>query len=388
MTLPIKGYCHPKFQEVSEAFKTNFTDRNELGASCSIIVDGQCVVDLWGGHKDIKKTQAWEKNTLSIVFSCTKAATALCAHILIDRGMLQLDEKVSRYWPEFARNGKDAITVRMMLGHQSTLPALRDPVKPGGFYDFDYMAERLAAETPFWEPGTDNGYHMITFGWTVGELIRRVSGKSLGQFFKDEIANPLGLDFHIGLDKAEFSRVAPMVSTPPSPEDMQQEFWQKFFTDPQSIAHLSLMNNGGHFQDAPEAWQAEIGGAGGISNARALAKMFAALWGDNAYLSHARIEDMRTLCSQTQKDRTLQIPTRFAQGFMLKMDNRDTHPGDGNSVLIGDSAFGHVGAGGSIGFADPDKAMGFGYTMTRMGSGILLNTRGQSLIDAAYNALS
>jgi len=238
MTLPIKGYCHPKFQEVSEAFKTNFTDRNELGASCSIIVDGQCVVDLWGGHKDIKKTQAWE--------------------------------------PEFARNGKDAITVRMMLGHQSALPALRDPVKPGGFYDFDYMAERLAAETPFWEPGTDNGYHMITFGWTVGELIRRVSGKSLGQFFKDEIANPLGLDFHIG-----------------------------------------------------EAWQAEIGGAGGISNARALAKMFAALWGDNAYLSHARIEDMRTLCSQTQKDRTLQIPTRFAQGFMLKMDNRDTHPGDG-----------------------------------------------------------
>ena len=388
MNTPIKGHCDPKFQTVADRFRDNFEKSGEVGASCLVSIDGKTVVDLWGGYKDKAKTQEWEENTLSIVFSCTKAATALCAQILIDRGALDLDAPVSRYWPEFAQNGKEGVSVKMMLGHQSALPALRGPVKPGGFYDFDYMAERLAAEEPFWEPGTDNGYHMLTFGWTLGEMVRRLSGKSFGTFFKDEIADPLGLEFYIGAPAAAFPRIAPMINANMGPDALKSEFWQNVFTKPQSISHLALMNNGGHYHDTEAAWRAEIGGAGGISNARAIAKMFAPLaQNKDAYLSSARIKDMSGLCAQSKKDRTLTIPTRFGQGFMLKMDNRTTHPGEGNSLIIGEHAFGHVGAGGSIGFADPEAGLAFGYTMTQMGAGILLNPRGQGLVDAVYSAL-
>lgn len=390
--IPIHGHCDPAFADVKAAFTENFETRGEVGASCTVIADGRKVVDLWGGYKDAAKTQDWEEDTLSIVFSCTKAAVALCAHILIDRGQLDLDAKVTDYWPEFGANGKEATTVRMMLGHQSGVPALREPVKPDGFYDFDYMCERLAAEEPFWEIGPENGcqgngYHMHSFGWTVGGLVTRVSGLSLGEFFKREIAGPLGLDFHIGLPESENARVAHMIGADMTPADLAQPFYQKLFSDPTSIQHLCLMNVGGHYHDKPEAWAAQIGGSGGISNARAIAGMYAPLVREGAYLSRARIDDMRKPLSETDHDHTLLIPSRFGQGFMLSMDNRDTHPGEGNSVILGEGAFGHVGAGGSIGFADPDAGLAFGYTMTKMGAGILLSGRGQALVDAAYGCL-
>ena len=388
MSTPIHGTCDPKFALVAKAFEHNFTERNEVGASVCVQIAGKTVVDLWGGHTSTKKDKEWQEDTISIVFSCTKAATALCAQILIDRGELKLDEKVAVYWPEFTTNGKEDVTVRMMLNHSSAVPALRAPVKPGGYLDWDYMCKRLAGAKPYWEPGTTNGYHMVSFGWTVGELVRRVSGKSLGTFYKDEIAEPLGLDFHIGLPESEHGRMANMIPHIPGPDDLQSNFVKALMSNPLSLQFQALMNSGMWDFNSPKSWMAEIGGAGGISNARGLAGMFAPLaGGDGTYLSKERIDDMRAVSMETEKDQTLLIPTRFGQGFMLAMDNRDTVPGEGNSAILGDQAFGHVGMGGSIGFADPEVDLSFGYSMNKMGGGILLNDRGQSLVDATYEAL-
>jgi len=388
MSVPIHGTCDPAFQKVAESFERNFLERKEVGATVCLNVGGETVVDLWGGYKAANKKEEWREDTLSIVFSCTKAATALCAHILIDRGLLKLDEKVATYWPEFATNGKEDVTVRMMLNHSSAVPAVRAPVKPGGFLDWDYMCKRLETAKPYWEPGTANGYHMVTFGWTVGELVRRVSGKSLGTFFKDEIAKPHSVDFHIGLAEADFERMANMIPHIPGRVEILSEFAKVLMTNPMSMQFAALLNNGAWDFNSKKSWQAEIGGAGGISNARGLANMFAPLIsGDKPYISAARMQDMVAPSMETDKDKTLLIPTRFAQGFMLSMDNRESTPGEGNSAILGAGAFGHVGMGGSIGFADPEPKLAMGYSMVKMGGGILLNNRGQALVDAAYQSL-
>lgn len=383
--MAVQGHYDPAFKAVREAFEQNFVERGEIGASlCLQDKSGRRVIDLWGGTHPDGKT-AWSQDTLSIVFSCTKAATALCAHVLIDRGQLNPDALVTQYWPEFGSHGKGMTTVRDMLAHRSGVPALRTPVKSGGFLDFDYVANRLAEEEPFWEVGTAHGYHMVTFGWTVGELIRRVSGKSLGRFFRDEIALPFEVDFHIGLPKSEFYRVSKLQPHKPGPTDTPSAFVKAMFADPTGLQALAFGNNGGWFFDAPESWRAEIGGAGGISNARGLATMFGAIFSATPLLSKSRIDALRRPVSEGP-DKTLCIPTRFGEGFMLSIDNRDL-PGASQSAIIGDGAFGHVGMGGSIGFADPEAGFSFGYTMNRMGDGILLNDRGQSLIDAVYSVI-
>jgi len=383
--MAVQGHYDPAFKSVREVFEQNFAERGELGASvCLRDKSGRTLVDLWGGTHPDKRT-LWTRDTLSIVFSCTKAATAFCAHLLIDRGLLDPDALVTKYWPEFEAHGKGKITVREILGHRSALPALRESVKPGGFLDFDYMTERLAKETPFWDPGTAHGYHMVTFGWTAGELVRRASGKSLGQFFKDEITKPYGVDFHIGLPAADFDRVSKLEAYKPGPDDTLSAFIKAMFADQKGLQALAFGNNGGWFFDAPESWRAEIGGAGGISNARGLAAMFGSIFTKQPLLSKSRIEALRIPVSEGL-DKTLCIPTRFGEGFMLSIDNRDL-PGDGHSAIIGDNAFGHVGMGGSIGFADTAAEFSFGYTMNKMGGGILLNERGQSLINAVYTAI-
>ena len=380
--MAVQGHYDPAFARVREVFGENFTERGEVGAAICLRDDsGRVLVDLWGGTWADGQTP-WTRDTMSIVFSCTKAATAFCAQVLIDREQLDPDARVTKYWPEFGGNGKEKTTVRDMLGHRSGVPALREAVKPGGFLNFDYMAESLAAETPFWEPGENHGYHMVTFGWTVGELVRRVSGKSLGQFFRDEIALPYGVDFHIGLASSEFERVSKLLVYKPDPADTPSAFVQAMFAEPAGLQALAFGNNGGWYFDTPESWQAEIGGAGGISNARGLAAMFGSIFGSDPLLSKGRVDSMRMPVSEGP-DRTLKIPTRFGEGFMLSIDNRDL-PGDGQSAILGDGAFGHVGMGGSIGLADPEAGFSFGYTMNKMGGGILLNPRGQLLVDAAY----
>jgi CubicO group peptidase (beta-lactamase class C family) len=378
----------PKFAAVREAFEQNFEDRGEVGASVCLSVEGQTVVDLWGGTRDVKTGAPWTEDTVSIVFSCTKAATAICAHILIDRGLLDLNAPVTRYWPEFGKHGKDKTTVAMMLNHESAVPALRDPVKPGGFLDWDYMVSRMEEEDPFWEPGTRNGYHMVNFGWTVGELVRRVSGKSLGTFFADEVAGPTGADFWIGVPDGFDRPIADILPYVPQAGDQLNDFTTALLTDPTSIQALSFLNNGGWDTNAPESHRAEIGGAGGISNARGQVAMYTPLATDSGQLvSSERLAHMSMVTTATNRDATLLAPTRFGPGFMKSMDNRGQPFGDQMSAIIGERAFGHVGAGGSIGFADPECRLALSYTMNQMGQGLLVNERGQSLIDAAYQAL-
>ncbi len=388
MTGTVSGQCDPKFSELKGEFERNFAERGELGASVCLSVNGEKLVDLWGGVADPDTGAPWQEDTVSIVFSCTKAAVALCAHILIDRGELELHAPVTKYWPEFGKNGKENTTVAMMLNHESALPALREPVKPGGFLDWDYMIKRMEDEEAWWEPGTRNGYHMINFGWTVGELVRRVSGKSLGQFFQDEVAGPLGADFWIGIPDGFDRTVAPIHIYQPKPGDEFSEFTMKLVSDPSSVQALSFLNTGGWGPNDADGHKAQIGGGGGIANARGQVAMYTPLAvNDGSLVSKDRVAHMSMVTTATQRDFTLLAPTRFGPGFMKSMDNRALPQGAQMSAIIGDKAFGHVGAGGSIGFADPECGLAFSYTMTQMGAGLLLNERGQSLIDAAYRAL-
>ena len=391
------GICKPGFERVAEAFQENLDAKGEVGASVCLTVGGETVVDLWGGTADQKTGAPWTKDTVSVVFSCTKGATAICAHVLASRGKLDLDAPVAELWPEFAQSGKEHATTRMMLDHSVGLPALRAKVKDNGPYEWDYMTGRLAEEAPFWEPGTRNGYHGFTFGWTVGEMVRRAAGVSLGTFFQNDIARPLGLDFWIGLPEAIEPRVAPIIPFIYKPEQARTPFMIDLATKKESPAALFFFNvgawrTGGANTRAGRA--AEIGAANGVTNARGLAGLYAPLaQGGAALVDGKTLARMGEVSMATHDDATLRIPTRFALGFMKSMDNRKRSVGaklfgpDVDSVIMGSAAFGHVGAGGSLGFADPVAGLSFGYTMNRMGPGLLMNERGQALVDAAYLSL-
>ena len=262
----VHGTTDPRFQGVADLFADNFAALDEVGASLCVTVDGAPVIDLWGGHRDKRRTQAWERDTICTVFSNTKAATALCAHILIERGLLDPDAPVTRYWPEFGQAGKEGTTVAMLLNHTAGLPAIREDVKDGGYADWAYMADRLAAETPWWEPGSKTGYHMITFGWLVGELVARVSGRSLGTFYADEVAGPLGLDLFIGLPETEDARVSPSIFHKMQPGELLPEFMQIMISNTMSLQARSMLNLGNLNYNEPRAHRAEIGGAGGIGD--------------------------------------------------------------------------------------------------------------------------
>lgn len=383
----VEGICEPKFNAVRDAFVANFEKRGEVGANVALTLEGKTLVDLWGGRK-VPGGEAWTRDTVSIVFSCTKGATALCAHMLADRGQLDIDAPVSRYWPGYAQNGKEKTTVAMMLDHSAGVPHLRAKLKDGAYNDYDYMISMMEQEAPFWEPGTRNGYHGVTFAWTVGEIVHRAAGKRLGAYFRDEVAGPLGLDFWIGLPEAIESRVAPMIFAVPDEASMQSRFTQAIMNDPTSASHLFLMNSGGaNFNDRATR-AAEIGSANGISNGRGLAGMYAPLAnGGGKLVSKDTLARMGRVAMATHDDATLLIPTRFALGYMKSMDNRKLPNSAGQSCIMSEPAFGHVGMGGSIGFADPEARLSFGYNMNQMGNGILLNERGQSLIDATYESL-
>ncbi len=389
----VKGRCEPAFEDVLDEFVRNFEERNELGASLCINLAGETVVDIWGGALGSKdESTNWQEDTLSVVFSCTKGATALCAHILIDQGKLDLNAPVANYWPEFANSGKEDVTVAMMLNHSAGIPALREPVRKGGFTDWGYMTDRLAKEEPFWKPGTRHGYHMTTFGWTVGELVRRVSGKSLGTFFRDEIALPLGLDFWIGLPESEFGRVSRIQRWRPEKGQQPAPFTHALLHAPGSLQFRALLNTGGHKTDSPESYGAEYGAGGGIGNGRSLAGIYTPLANGGEHhgvrlLGGDQIEQMSAVSVAAEEDAVLLMPSKFSLGFMTSMDNRHRPSGNMESCILGKGAFGHAGAGGSLGFADPGSRLAFGYTMNRMGAGILLNDRGQALVDSTYRAI-
>jgi CubicO group peptidase (beta-lactamase class C family) len=388
----MQGHCAPEFQAVADTFARNFEHHGEVGASLHISVHGETVVDLWGGVADLATNSAWEEDTVVTVFSCTKAATALCAHLLAAQGKLDLDAPVADLWPEFAQNGKQHATTRMMLDHTVGLPAIREKLKPDCLLDWDYMVDHLAREEPFWQPGTGSGYHAVTFGYLVGEMVRRVSGRSLGTYFQEEIAGPLGFDYWIGLPADKEPRVAPSILFRAGKDDLRTPFMEAATTRG-TPSNLFIFNHGDWMHggvNTKEGRAAEIGAAGGVTNARGLAGLFQGtlnLPGQPSLgFDNAQLASFSQCSAATHDDRTLKVPVRFGPGFMLSMDNRRRVLG-GDSVILGPQAFGHVGAGGSLGFADPGHGLAFGYAMNRQGPGVFLNERGQGLVDATYRAL-
>lgn len=384
----INGVCRPDFAPVADAFAENFSQLGELGASLCIEVEGETVLDLWGGLV-APDGRPWQRDTVHVVFSCTKAASALALHLLVRDGLLELDAPLSNLWPELTAAQQGA-TARMVLDHSVGLPAVAQKAPADALTDPQWMVRSLEQQTPFWEPGTRVGYHALTYGFLVGEIIRRTTGRTLGQVFRDRIAEPLGLDFHIGLPETEEPRVAPILLWRPGPDDKPTAFLRAA-RDPGSIPNLFVFNSGdwgARGVNTPEGRAAEIGAANGVGNARALAHLFGVLarGGEALGFTPDDVASFSRASSATGRDATLLMPTRFGPGFMLGMDNR--HPArGGESLIIGRSAFGHVGAGGSVGFADTDARLGFAYTMNRQGAGLLLNARGQRLIDATYRAL-
>ena len=390
--LTIHGECAARFQRVREVFEENFRTRREVGAALAVVRDGETVVDLWAGWADQAKTRPWQRDTIANVYSCTKAMVALCAHQLIERGRLDLDAPVATYWPEFAARGKERLPVRWLLSHRAGLPAVREILPDAALYDWNMITAALAAEEPWWEPGTTHGYHAVTFGWLVGEVVRRIDGRSLGTYFRDEIARPLGLDFHIGLADTEHGRVAELSDLAMAgTEELDADaigLAQIILSDPSSVTARAFMNPPSMaFGPNNAEWRrAEIPGANGHAGARDLARVYGALarGGDLDgvhVLDPTGVERLREEQSHG-RDLVLQITTRFGLGVMLPQDRPDARFGPSPR------AFGHPGAGGALGFADPDGRIGFGYVPNRLGPHILVDPRATALIDAVYASLA
>ena len=387
----VEGHCDPRFAPVLDAFVENFERRGEVGASVCLTLEGKTVVDLWGGQVS-PGGDPWKSDTITVVYSCTKGASALCAHMAADRGRLDLDAPVTRYWPEFGQAGKEGAQVSMMLDHSVGLPGLREKLKDGAYYDYDYMVSMLEKETPFWKPGTRNGDHGVTSAWTVGEMVRRSTGRRMGVFLREEVTGPQGVDFWMGLPEEHEPRVALMLAAPVDDQARNSRIALAMRGDPTGPTAQFMLNSGGFNANKRAARAAEIGSATGCSNGRGLAGLYAPL-ANGGSLNGRRLVGSDTLTRMgqvsvaTHEDATLMIPTRFSLGFMKSMDNRKLENTESCSAILSEAAFGHVGAGGSIGFADPDCKMSFGYSMNQMGPGILLNPRGQAVVDGAYQAL-
>jgi CubicO group peptidase (beta-lactamase class C family) len=388
MSTEMHGHCDERFAAVRETFAEGFRSRNEIGAAVAVTLDGRSVVDLWAGHADLARTRAWQRDTIVNLYSTTKGMTALCAHQLVERGQLDLDAPVTRYWPEFGQAGKERIPVRWLFSHRAGVPAVKELLPPDSLYDWDTMCAALAAQAPWWEPGTAHGYHALTIGWLLGELVRRLTGSSLGTYFRDEIARPLGLDLYIGLPDAEHHRVAEMSEIPTDQIDPEAVgLAQIIMSDPQSMSALAFLNPPALALGVnnPEWRRAEIPGANGHGAARDLARVYGALArGGSVDGVHVLGPESVARCGAEQSfgpDLVLQITTRFGLGFMLTQDRLDARYGPSRR------AFGHPGAGGSLGFADPDNRIGFGYVMNRMGPNILLDPRAIALIEATYKSI-
>ena len=382
-TWEIEGHCAPRFATVREAFAANFAAGREVGASFAATLDGEVVVDLWGGFADAAQKRRWERDTIVNVFSTTKAMTALCAHMLVDRGQLELDAPVARYWPEFAQAGKSAVTIRHLLNHTAGLAAIRQRLPVEAFYDWERVVAALAAEAPWWAPGTASGYHALTFGYLVGEVIHRISGEMPGTFFRRHVAEPLHADFHIGLAASEDSRTADMV--PATPEETAAT-GAPAAPDPESLLGKVM----GNPPMRPElantpAWRAaEIPAANGHGNARSVARVMAAL------ACGGRLDGVRLLAQTTidraieeqsyAKDLVLGFPLRWGLGFMLTSPTLPLGPNP--------RTFGHGGWGGSLGFADLDARVSWAYVMNKMSPGTTGDFRAAGPIAALYGSLA
>lgn len=390
----VNGTVAAGFEAVRDEFERNFAEHGDVGAGVAVYVDGELVVDLVGGtHKD---GTPYGPDALQLVFSSTKGVAAIALHLLVQRGQIRLDTVVADVWPEFGAQGKGEVTVGDVLAHRAGLPAIDATLPAAEVLAVTPIVDALAAAEPLWEPGTAHGYHAITYGWLVGEILRRVDGRTMGTFVAEELSDPLGLDLWIGLPDDLHDRVSPLIMGSPGdmnldPSTMPEEVkavlaeMATAFMDPNSITNRALSMNGvfgpgGVTWNDPDVWRSEIPAANGITNARSLAKLYAATVGE---VDGVRILDPDTVRAATVErsagpDGTLIVPTRFGAGFFLSSTF---------SPLMGEGSFGHAGAGGSLGFADPNAKVGFAYVMNKMSASLSDDPRTRGLIDAVKAAV-
>ncbi len=380
--MAIDGFVATEFEPVLDAFTENFDTRGEVGAAVCVYFDGRPVVDLWGGLADPTNGVRWSEDTLVLVYSATKGVTATCANLLVQRDLLDPDATVSSIWPEFAANGKRDITVAQVMSHQAGLPLVEGEFTLEQALTWQTMVDALATQAPIWEPGTKHGYHMRTYGWLVGEIIRRSDPKrrTPGTFWREEIAEVIGADFWIGLPAALEPRVAQLV---PPKLDLREAL--EPFGDDLLLARV-FSNPGGHF-NYDQMWNtralhaAELPSSNGIGNARGLARLYASCIGE--------LDGHRTLTSETVarasleqacgKDEVLMSESCFGLGYMLGRSFGAANPPD---------AFGHAGAGGSLAFADPDTGVSFAYVMNDLRFDMTEgDPRSEQLVRALYRVL-
>ena len=370
----ISGSVSNGFEKVREAFAANFAERGDVGAAFALVVDGQLAVDLHGGIADPESSRPWAEDTLVNVWSTTKGVTATCFAMLADRGGIDYSAPVARYWPEFAVAGKQDVTVAMLLSHQAGLCGFRNPARMEDFYDAEVAANRLAAAEPFWLPGTQSGYHAITIGFLATALFRRVEGRSIRDFVRDELSH---LNIHIGLPVSHAAGAATMLAPPElSSSNLAGEF------TPAQVAALANPLIDPLAPNNP-AWRAaEIPSANGFATARGLARLFGALaqdgWLDGRRLVGPKMMALATAEQIRGVDAVLGVEASWGCGF-LRNSNGVYGPNR--------AAFGHSGWGGSFAFADPDAGIGVAYTMNRMGTDLMGDPRNMALIEAVYSSL-
>lgn len=378
-----QGHVDQSFRAVEEAFLQGFDQGRDIGASVAVMVDDDLVVDLWHGYRDRRRTQPWNEDTLVCMFSVTKAMTALCLLQAVDRGLVNLDEPVAAHWPEFASNGKDQITLRHLLTHQAGMVGFHDPVERDLLYDWDACASALAGETPWWEPGTRHGYHAMTFGFLLGELLRRASGRRVREWFETEVAAPLRLDFAIGLSGEDLQRCADVLparirSGDPSREAPGARRMMQDFNDLSTPTGAAFQNPalGAGYRNSTQFRQAELPAMNGHGTARSVARMYAGLPG---LLS----SDLLAEAVSTQSagpDEVLKAVTHFGLGFMLYNDE--------TPIGVRPNTFGHAGAGGSMACHDPETGVSFCFAMNQMELGVITGGRSaRAIADAVYGCL-
>ncbi len=385
--LKIDGVCDARFAPVRDAFAKNFDTFGELGASVAVSVDGIPVVDLWAGQAD-PAGRPWERDTIANVYSTTKGIAALCVLRLAERGLVDLDAAMEKYWPEFGAEGKSSLTVRQCMAHRAGVPAVREPLPDEAMYDSPRLAAAMAAEAPWWEPGTRHGYHALSYGWFAYELVRRLDGRDFSAFVREELAGPLGIDLFVGLPASEDARTADLQLPGPPPPGVPNLLEDELNERPESMTSKTFSNPTLDLEGVnSRAWRGTVmPAANGHTNARALARIYGALAKggtidglpvlDSGLIREAQIEQ------SVGADAVLwELPTRFGFGFMLTQDLPDSAFGPNPG------AFGHPGMGGSLGFADPEAGVGFGYVMNQMRLGILVDDRAGALIDAVYGCL-
>jgi CubicO group peptidase (beta-lactamase class C family) len=376
----IHGTCKPGFEPVRDAFAANFAERGEIGASAAVVLAGEPVVELWAGWADPGRTRPWQADTLTNVWSTTKAMTSLCAHLLMDRGELDPDAPVARYWPEFAASGKSEIPVRWIMCHQSGLTGLAVPTVLADYYDWAKITGLLAEQAPLFPPGTASGYQAITFGYLVGEVVRRITGQSLGRFFAEQIAGPLNADFHIGLPESELDRCSDLLGVRPT-EDEQTALAQAYANAaPAALAALLNPSLAGDEANAADWRKAEIPAANGHGTALALATVFGAVTDGSQRLISGRTLEAARASNGLHTDLVLGFPIEFGLGFGLSSSDHHFGPNP--------AAFGHDGFGGSAVGGDPEAGIAFAYVMNRMGMNLTDDPRKMAIIDGVYRSLA